>query len=641
MSVTKFALSAGAATLITRLSGLARQVVFAAVFGAGMETDAFLVAQRVPNVFRDLFAEGSMSNAFVPNFAKTAEEEGLASAWKLANALIGFSLVALGVVTAAMMIFARGWVYMFAAGYGDVPGKVEMTMGLVRVMAPFLACVSMASIFGGMLNVRGRFFVPALAPAVLNVAVIAGCLVPGPVQAAVGLDPIVIVAAASTLGGAAMFLMQYPALRAQGFRFRPSLVLHPALGRLVKFLGPALIGVGTIQIGILIDLQFAAGYGDGPVSYLDYAFRLVQLPMNLFAGAIAVAGLAVLSSQVARGERAGARTTLADSLSLTAFLVAPSVVALGVFAEPIVQLFYERGAFTAADTAQTSLVLQCYALGAFAFCIHRVVVPSYYAFGDPWTPMVLSIGTLVLKIPLIAWWASDSWFGFLGIPLSHAAVASAEVLAMFLLLGRRAGGYGGKFWKDAVRMAIAAAAMGVGGWFALGAVDGLIPKLGVMVASGAAYLAFAGILGLSQVREALAKLPIPGLGKGGLPPHVDPVTRDALSAAVGSTLIDLQPEGQGVLVHTSAGTLTLSAAEDGSLAARFDATSAQTPLELGTPLAIEGVLDITGRPPPLYAVALHVEGVERVLRASGGAVIEGEATGPRLTVPPAEQAAAS
>lgn len=634
MSVTRFALSAGAATLLTRVSGLARQVVFATVFGASMESDAFLVAQRVPNMFRDLFAEGSMSNAFVPNFSKTAEQEGLKSAWLLANSLLGFTLLALGVVTLAMVVFAEGFVHLLATGFSDVDGKIELTAYLVRIMAPFLAAVSMASLFGGMLNVRGRFFLPALAPAMFNLFVIAGCLAPEQAHELLGIDPIVLVSGAATLGGAAMFAIQVPSLRAQGFRFRPTVRIHPALGRLVRFLGPALIGVATIQIGILIDLQFAAQFGDGPVSYLDYAFRLVQLPMNLFAGAVAVAGLAVLSAQVARGERAEARTTLSDSLSLTAFLVAPSAVGLWVFADPIVSLFYEHGAFTATDAMQTTLVLQCYALGAFAFCIHRVVVPSYYAFGDPWTPMLLSIGTLVLKIPLILWWTDESLFGFLGIPLSHAAVASAEVLAMFVLLGRLAGGYGRRFWLDALRIAIASGLMGGCGWLALRQVEGLAAELGVMVAVSLLYLVIGGLLGLSQVREMVARLPLPGGGPRGLPPHLDPETRTALRRHADRALGEIRQVKGGVEVDTDAGTLLLSA-EESVLIARHRPGSPPVDDERAARLA--GVLNTTGRPPPLYALELQLE-PPRVFRAVDDRVVEREAPGPRLPVPPHEPA---
>ncbi len=505
-SVARQALSAGLATLITRSSGLAREIVFAAVFGATMQTDAYLAALRVPNLFRDLFAEGSMSNAFVPNFAKESEEDGLESAFALANALLGLALLALGVLTALMVVFSESWVWVVAAGFFEVPGKTELTGSLVRVVAPFLAMVSVASIFGGMLNVRGRFFLPALAPASFNLAVIAGCMIPASWQEPLGIEPIWTVALASTVGGLLQAAVQYPTLRRLGFRLRPSLRGHPGLKRLLVFLGPALMGVATIQAGVLVDVQIASTLGDGPVSWLGYAFRLVQLPMSVFAGSVAVAGLATLSAQVARGERQEARATLGDAVSLTSFLVLPSAVALGVFAEPLVALFYQRGAFSAADTAATASLLQLYALGTYAFCMHRVVTPSFYAWGDPWSPMALSVLTVISKIPLALWLSREQVLGVEGIPLAHALVASAEVAVLAWLLGRRSGGWASGVLSQHLRMLGAGVLMGGVGWWLLGLVDGLLLSMVALALSGGVYLGAAWLLGLPQPRKLLARL---------------------------------------------------------------------------------------------------------------------------------------
>jgi putative peptidoglycan lipid II flippase len=636
MSVGRFALSAGAATLVSRVTGMARQIIVAAVFGAGVESDAFMVASRVPNVFRDLFAEGSMASAFIPNFAKTAEDEGLASAWALANALLGFLLIALGVVTATTIVFADAWVFAFAAGFRDTPGKAELAATLVQVMAPFLACVSLASLFGGMLNVRGSFFLPAVVPAIGNLAVIVGCLLPASAHAALGLDPLMTVTVATVLGGAAMFLAQYPALRRHGFRFRPTLRRHPALGRLVRFLGPALIGIGTIQVGIVVDQQLASGFSDGATSWLEYSFRLVQLPMNLFAGSVAVASLAVLSTEVARGHHERARATLADAVGLTVFLTAPTMVAMLGWAEPITRLFYERNAFDAAATAGTSWMLQCYALGTLAFCVHRVVVPSFYAFGDPWSPMVLSIGTILLKIPVALWWTSEGMFGVGGIPLAHAAVATAEVLAMAFLLGRRAGGYGAPFWKDLAKITVASlvmAAAGIGVRQALP--GGLLLDLASLAVGGVVYFVVAGLLGLRQVREVVARLPLPGRGPRGLPPHIDEGTRAALSVVASGPSGAPVQDGDAWIIPIPSGTARLTA-EDGVLVVVVTPhhDPSRSASIVGPPAALFAVLDTTRRPPPLYAVVLESGGTTYTLRAKGAAVVAAEAPGPRLVVPP-------
>ena len=616
--VARHALSAGAATLLTRVSGLLREIVFAAMFGASMSSDAYLAALRVPNLFRDLFAEGSMSNAFVPNFAKVVEEEGLDEAWRLVNALLGIVLAALGLLTALTLLAAPAWVWVVAAGFADVPGKAELTATLVRIVSPFLLGVSLASVFAGMLNVRGRFFLPALAPAAFNAAVIAGCLVPPSWSAGLGVEPIAMVAVAATVGGLLQAGVQFPSLWRMGFRLRPTLRGHPALQRLLAFLGPALIGIATIQLGIVVDVQLAASHGDGPVSWLGYAFRLVQLPMTVFAGSLAVATLAELSARVSQGETDAARETQADALSLTSFLVVPSAVALGLFADPLVSLFYERGAFTAADTAATAELLRWYAVGTVAFCLHRVVAPSFYAWGDPWTPMVLSIATVAAKVPLALWLTGV--MGVPGIPLAHAAVATAEVAVLVGFLGRRSGGWTRSLWVDHGRIAVAAGAMAGVAWLLRPADGAILASLGAMAASGAAYLLVAGALGAPQVATLVRRLQRPR----GLPPHVDPDTRAAL-ARHADTHLGRVVLGDGTAVlHTAAGRLELTAV-DGELRAHH----VDAPPVSGEAVRLAGILDVSRRPPPLAGLELS-DG--RTLCVRGNRIVEAPCAGPRLPV---------
>ncbi|MBT3223878.1 MAG: oligosaccharide flippase family protein, partial [Proteobacteria bacterium] len=299
---------------------------------------------------------------------------------------------------------------------------------------------------------------------------------------------------------------QMPTLRREGYRFRPHLRGHPALRRLLVFLGPALIGLATIQVGIVVDLQLAAAFGDGPASWLNYAFRIVQLPMSLFAGAVGVAGLALLSIQVAKKDFDQARSTQSEALSLTSFFVLPSAVGLAVFAWPLVSLLYERGAFTSTDTASTALFLQVYSLGIFAFCLHRVIVPAFYAWHDPWTPMVLSILTVVLKVPLALWLTTATWLGVLGIPLAHVMVVVVEVALMFTLLTRRSGGWSPGFGLAILKMGLAAVIMGEVGWLVF---DDWSPFLTTFVAipvCGLFYLALTHLIGLPYGAKVWARL---------------------------------------------------------------------------------------------------------------------------------------
>ncbi|MBN2801280.1 MAG: murein biosynthesis integral membrane protein MurJ [Deltaproteobacteria bacterium] len=606
-----------AAQLLTRVSGLLREVVFAAVFGAGADADAYLAALRVPNLLRDLFAEGSLSSAFVPHFAKALQEEGRASAWALSNALLGVLLLALGALAALLLLAPAPWVWLVAAGFS--PEKAALTARLIQGLAPLLAGISLASVLGGMLHVQGRFFLPALAPAAFNAAVIGGCLVPAAWATRWGLQPLVLVAAAASIGGLLQAAVQLPALYKLGFRLRPSLRGHPLLRPLLGFMGPAILGVGTVQAGVLIDLQIASTLGDGPVSWLGYAFRLVQLPMTVFAGSIAVVSLARLSALLADGAEREARDTLGSALSLTTFLVLPGALALGLFAEPLVALFYQRGAFSAQDTAITAQLLRAYSLGAVAFALHRVAAPSFYAWRDPWTPMLLSLGTVAAKIPLSLTLAHA--LGVTGLPLAHAAVASAEGIALLALLGRRAGGWADGVWRDLAKITVAATLTGVLGWALIpltGASLLLLPPLGV------AYLSLAALLGLPQVRQ-LARL----LRPGGLPPHLHRATVEALTRHAGAPATEPTLSGGVLTIHTGAGRLTVTAV-DGALRASH---SYSPPLS-GPPLGLTVVLDLSQRPPPLHGLELRVGDRTVAVTAAGDAISLQRPSGPRLPVLP-------
>jgi putative peptidoglycan lipid II flippase len=470
------AMAAGAANFIGRISGLIREMVFARVFGAGAVADAFNVAYRVPNLLRELLAEGSLANVFVPIFAEEAEghdpREGLRRAWALANAFLGLLLLVLGGVTLLFIVGSELFVYLLASGFSKDPEKAALAADLTEWMAPFLAGLSVASLFGGMLNVRGKFFLPALAPSFLNFFVIAACLLGEPWEAATGLPHIHAIALAATLSGFATATVQYPALRAMGFRFRPNLRGHPEIRRILKFMGASLIGIGVVQFNLLVETQLASTYqeADGPVSWLIYGFRLVQLPQTIVAGSVAVAALAALSLQLGRGEKDQARITLGRSLELNSLLIFPSAVGLYLLADPLIRLFFEGNQFTAADTAATAGILRSYAVAAIGICTYRVLLPVFFALKDPYLPMRLSLVVVVIKLPLAWGMMYPLGLGLDGLPLSHAVTASFEVLVMMWVLGRRMEGWARGFWSQQLRIALATTGMGL-------AVYGLTPLI--------------------------------------------------------------------------------------------------------------------------------------------------------------------
>ncbi len=427
----------GAANLVSRVTGLFREMAFAAAFGAGVSADAFNAAFRVGNMFRELFAEGALANAFVPLFADVAEREGEGSGWALANALLGVLLAAVGAATLLTFVFAEPLVLLFATGFAEDDAKLALATELTRVLAPFVATISVASVFMGMLNVRGRFFMPAVVPVLFNGAVILACLGAGPFGEATGLQPIFGVAIAALVGGTAQAAVQFPALRRQGFRLRPTFGKHPQLKRLIAFIVPALIAISVVQVNLLIETNLASRMGDGPVSWLLYSFRVAHLPFSIISGGVAVAALAGLSVLASQDRHDEFRTGLLDAVNLNSFLILPSSVGLFFLAEPVVALLFERGAFTPADTAATASMLRMYAIALFGIGQQRVLVPVFYALMDPKTPMWIALGIVAFKLP-VAWaLIHPLGMGVDGIPASHAVLATVEVVLLLVFLQKR------------------------------------------------------------------------------------------------------------------------------------------------------------------------------------------------------------
>jgi putative peptidoglycan lipid II flippase len=529
------AAAAGAANMFGRLSGLARDMVFTAIFGAGVAADAYLAAVRIPSMFRELLAEGSLSNVFVPLFAERDQQDGPKAAWALANALLGVLLLLLGGVTLLMFVAAEPLVWLVAAGFDQTPGKVELTAWLTRWMAPFLAGLSVASLFGGMLNVRGRFFLPAMAPSFLNLLVIAACLLGDSWQQLTGIEPIGAVALATTISGLLTAAVQYPALRKLGYRFRPHLRGHADLRRVARFVGASLVGIGVVQFSLLVETQLASRFGDGPVTWLLLGFRLVQLPQTVVSSSVAVASLAGLAVLFGRKDIDGARDTLSQAMELNSLLVVPAAVGLYVLADPLIEVMYGRGAFTPNDVANTADVLRMYAIATVGICSYRVLLPVFFALQDPYTPMRLSLVVMVLKIPVALLFTDALGMGVSGLPLSHAVTVTIEVGAMAWLLRRHTDGWRPGFWSQQGRIVLASAAMGVLVWL-------LRPGAALLGGGGVAVVCCVGagaygvlvlVLGVRESRTLFERLwvrilrrPPPGAPpRGSLPPGSGPPGR--------------------------------------------------------------------------------------------------------------------
>ena len=453
-----------AATLASRLLGLVRDQLLAFRFGAGDAMDAFNVAARIPNLMRDLFAEGAMSAAFVPTFMRRLTNDGRAPALVLGNQVINALIAVTGLVVVAGILFAEPLVRALAGDYAEVPGKLPLAVTLTRVLLPVLTLVAVAAAMMGMLNSLDRFFVPALSPAMYNVGIIAGGAVLVPLMPGLGLDPMVAVAVGALLGAVGQVALQAPALYAEGFRYRPALEpSDPGLRDILRLMGPGTLAGAAVQINLLVNMVLAAGEGTGAVSWLSYAFRVMYLPIGLFGVSVAAAAVPLLSRQGARHDTAGMRETVSRALRLTLAVNVPASVGLMVLGVPIVEVIFERGSFTATDTSATAAALLLYAPGLAGYAVVRIAVPCFYALGSSRTPATISMAAVALNIALNLLLVRT--LGYSGLALGTSIAAMANALALLLLLHRRLNGLDlRRVLLLLGKVAVASAAMGAAAW---------------------------------------------------------------------------------------------------------------------------------------------------------------------------------
>lgn len=448
------------ATLISRILGLFREMVLAKYFGV-FATDAFFAAFRIPNLLRDLFAEGALSAAFIPTFTNYWQNQGKEQAWRLANILINALTVVLAGVTLLILFGAKYLVYFLVSGYAEIPGKMELTIQLTRIMSPFLMTVALAAAVMGILNTRGRFFIPAVAPAFFNVASILAGIFLSPHMHRFGLQPITAMAIGSLVGGILQLYVQIPSLYRCGYHYQPLLIWnHPGLRRIMRLMLPAAFGLAATQINILIDNQLASYLGNGPVSWLNYAFRLMQLPIGIFGVAIATVHLTTVSKHVATNDLVGVQSHLAEAIKLAAFLNIPATLGLIFLRYPIVQVLYERGRFTPEYTIYTGDALLFYSLGLYAYSLVKIVTPTFYALGDTRTPV--KYAALVIGVKIAANLALIRQLGFLGLALGTSIASILNTVLLLRALKTKIGGFGEHdVLKTLVKITIASLIMGI------------------------------------------------------------------------------------------------------------------------------------------------------------------------------------
>ena len=415
------------ATAGSRVLGLVREQVFAYLFGAGLDTDAFVAAFRIPNLLRDLFAEGAMSAAFVPAFSKKLSLEGKQSAFFLFNLVENALLVILTVVVLLGIFFTPVIVSAIAPGFEKIAGKVELTAELAQIMFPFLVLVALAALTMGVLNSLGHFAWPAFSSSFLNIGMIAAGFLICPFFD----PPILGMAYGVLLGGFLQWAVQLPALKKEGYHYQPVFSFrHPELLTVASLVVPALLGIASTQINIFVNTQIASLMPEGGVSYLNYAFRLMHFPLGVFGVALATVSLPALSQKVAGQDRKGVAETADSALGLVFFFNLPASFFLIVSAVPIISVLYQHGRFGPDDTLQTASALQLYALGLLGYSGVRVLAPVFYAFADTKTPVKVGILSVFLNIVLNL---SFYKLGFVFQWLAFSASVSAFV-NFFLLL---------------------------------------------------------------------------------------------------------------------------------------------------------------------------------------------------------------
>jgi putative peptidoglycan lipid II flippase len=450
---------AAAATLTSRVLGLAREQVLAAYFGAGDQMDAYFVAFRIPNLVRDLFAEGAMSSAFVPTFTRHLTLRGKDDAWRLGNNVLTALLIVTGLSVGVGLVFARPIVSLYAGRFAAVPGKLDLAAQLARVMMPYLLLAAIAAAFMGMLNSLRHYFLPALAPATFNIVAILSALLLTPLMPMAGWPPIMSVAIGVTGGGIAQAVIQWPLMRREGFRYRPMLdVRDPGLRQVLLLMGPGTIGLAATQVNLFVSTLLASGQGTGAVSWLQYAFRVMYLPLGLFGVSIATAVLPAAARHAAVMDKSAVRDTVRRGLSLMLSVNLPASCGLFVLSTDIVRVLLERGEFGPADTEATAAALRLYAVGLIGYATSRIASPVFYALGRSRVPVALSLlsvgANVVLSLVLVR------WLGFSGLALATSGAALLNATLCLVWLRRQLDGIGGRaLLQAAVRIVIASAAM--------------------------------------------------------------------------------------------------------------------------------------------------------------------------------------
>jgi putative peptidoglycan lipid II flippase len=445
--------------VISRALGLLREMVISHQFGTGGDLDAYLAAFRVPDILFQLVAGGALGSAFIPTFAGYLAQNDDRGAWRLASAVMNLVLIVITSLAALAAVLAPWLVSaIIAPGFG--PARQTLSANLMRTMLVTPVICGLSGIVMGILNARQHFLLPALAPILYNLGIIGGAVILVPAMGVRGL-------ALGVVGGAlGHLLVQVPALVRHGLHYTPTLGLHDAgvreVGRLML---PRMLGLAAVQLNFLVNTILASGLAAGSLAALNYAWLLMLLPQGVFAQAVATAAFPTFSTQAAKGQRAEMRSTLAATMRAVLYLAVPAAVGLLILRIPLVQLLFERGAFTETSTQMVGWALALYALGLPAHCLVEIVVRAFYALHDTKTPVVVGLAAMGLNIGLslvfLVIFRALDWPPHGGLALSNSLATTVEMAVLLAIVRRRLGGLEGRRMAGSLaRIGLATMVMG-------------------------------------------------------------------------------------------------------------------------------------------------------------------------------------
>jgi putative peptidoglycan lipid II flippase len=490
--------------VLSRVTGLLREVIIGAQFGTSAELDAYLAAFRIPDLLFQLVAGGALGSAFIPTFSQLWAEEGEARAWQLFSRVLNLVTLLLVVLAGLAAIFALPLVERVIAP-GFAPSQQALTAQLMRWMLISTVVFGASGLFMGALNAVQHFALPAAAPILYNVAIILGAWLLAPLYGIYGL-------VIGVVGGAlAHFAVQIPGLVAQKAHYHLDLTWRDSAVREVgRLMGPRVLGLLFVQLNFLVNTILASQLAEGSLAALNYAWLLMLLPQGIFAQAIATVAFPTFAAQIAARDQDALLHTFDRILRTVLFLTLPAAVGLVVLRVPLIQILLERGNFTAESTAAVAYALQFYAVGLVAHALVEIIVRAFYALHNTLTPVIVGIGAMILNILFSLWWIG--WLSYGGLALANSIATGLEMVILLVLLGRRLGALPLRsLLISGVRLGLASVVMGIAVWgwltwlaenpqLTLGLPGGWTAALGGLLIALITYLGMSFLLRVEELR---------------------------------------------------------------------------------------------------------------------------------------------